>query len=104
VDSLGESWGLGRRAVSEEIACEVDKEVRRIIDECQSRARQVLAENKAALERISQTLPERESLDGDDLDLLIAGAPLSPDIGKRDAATRCPSQSSTSTRSAGQIK
>jgi len=65
---------------SDEIAYEIDKEVRRIIDECYSRARQVLTEHKEALVRIAKALLERESLQGDELDLLIAGQPLPPAI------------------------
>jgi len=86
--TLGAKHGpvfLGRdlvesRNYSEEIAYEIDKEVRRIIDECYGRARQVLTEHKAVLERISRALLERESLDSDELDLLIAGQPLPPDM------------------------
>ncbi|HEV2356795.1 MAG TPA: cell division protein FtsH, partial [bacterium] len=86
--TLGAKHGpvfLGRdlvesRNYSEEIAYEIDKEVRRIIDECYGRARQVLTEHKPVLERISRALLERESLESDDLDLLIAGQPLPPDM------------------------
>ncbi len=84
--TLGAKHGpvfLGRdlvesRNYSEEIAYEIDKEVRRIINECHSRASQVLTEHKALLERISRALLERESLQSDELDALIAGKPLPP--------------------------
>ncbi len=86
--TLGSKHGpvfLGRdlvesRNYSDEIAYEIDKEVRRIIDECYGRARQVLVEHKELLARIANALLERESLDGDDLDLLIAGQPLPLDV------------------------
>jgi cell division protease FtsH len=92
--TLGAKHGpvfLGRdlvesRNYSEEIAYEIDKEVRRIIDECYGRARQVLTEHKAVLERISRALLERESLESDELDLLIAGQPLPPDMPETPAA------------------
>jgi cell division protease FtsH len=82
--TLGTKHGpvfLGRdlvesRNYSDEIAYEIDKEVRRIIDECYSRARQVLTEHKVLLERIAKALLERESLESDELDALIAGQPL----------------------------
>ena len=64
---------------SDEIAYEIDKEVRRIIDECHSRARVVLTEHKETLDRIAKALLERESLQSDELDTLIAGQPLRPD-------------------------
>ncbi|HEX4835018.1 MAG TPA: ATP-dependent zinc metalloprotease FtsH [bacterium] len=86
--TLGTKHGpvfLGRdlvesRNYSEEIAYEIDKEVRRIIDECYVRARQVLSDNKEILERIARALLERESLESDQLDALIAGRPLPPDL------------------------
>jgi cell division protease FtsH len=65
---------------SDEIAYEIDKEVRRIIDECYSRARAVLTEHKESLDRIAKTLLERESLQSDELETLIAGQPLLPDL------------------------
>jgi cell division protease FtsH len=86
--ALGTKHGpvfLGRdlvesRNYSDEIAYEIDKEVRRIIDECHGRAQQVLTEHRDALGRIARALLERESLDGGELDLLIAGNPLPPDF------------------------
>ena len=59
--TLGTKHGpvfLGRdlvesRNYSDEIAYEIDKEVRRIIDECYGRARQVLVEHKELLARIA---------------------------------------------------
>jgi len=86
--TLGTKHGpvfLGRdlfesRNYSDEIAYEIDKEVRRIIDECYSRARAVLTEHKKTLDRIAKALLERESLQSDELDTLIAGQLLRPDL------------------------
>jgi cell division protease FtsH len=86
--TLGTKHGpvfLGRdlvesRNYSDEIAYEIDKEVRRIIDECYSRARAVLTDHQQVLERIAKALLERESLESDELDILIAGETLPPDI------------------------
>ncbi len=82
--SLGKRHGpvfLGRdlvesRNYSEEIAYEIDKEVRRIIDECYARARQILEANRDKLELIARALLEKESLDAEELDRLLAGQPL----------------------------
>ena len=65
---------------SDEIAYEIDKEVRRIIHECYSRARAVLTEHKETLDRIAKALLERESLQSDELDTLVAGQLLVPDL------------------------
>ncbi|MFN3285695.1 MAG: ATP-dependent zinc metalloprotease FtsH [bacterium] len=85
--SLGKRHGpvfLGRdlvesRNYSEEIAYEIDKEVRRIIDECYSRAKQILEANRDKLEVIARALLEKESLDAEELDRLLAGQPLDAD-------------------------
>src|SRR5579885_1596943 len=86
--ALGTKHGpvfLGRdlvenRNYSDRIAYEIDTEIRRIIDECYGRARQVLTEHRPALERIAKALLERESLESDELDALIAGQPLPPEV------------------------
>jgi cell division protease FtsH len=86
--TLGAKHGpvfLGRdlvesRNYSDEIAYEIDKEIRRVIDECHGRAQLELTEHKGALARITQALLERESLHGDELDVLIAGRPLPPGL------------------------
>lgn len=84
--SLGKRHGpvfLGRdlvesRNYSEEIAYEIDKEIRRIIDECYEAARAAILEHRDALERIAQALLEHESLEADELQRLFAGEPLAP--------------------------
>jgi len=81
---------------SDEIAYEIDKEVRRIIDECHSRARVVLTEHKGALDRIAKALLERESLQSDELDTLIAGQPLLPEIALTPSTPSLVSQDVTS--------
>jgi len=61
------------RNYSEEIAYEIDKEVRRIIDECYVRARAILSENREKLERIAKALFERESLEGEEIERVLSG-------------------------------
>ena len=41
-------------------------------------AKQLLKDNREALDRISEALLERETLDGAELDLLLEGKPLPP--------------------------
>ncbi len=65
-----------RREISERTAEAVDQEVKRILDEAYVRARAKLQENRALLERISEALLERETLDREEVDLLAAGRPL----------------------------
>ncbi|MER3455367.1 MAG: cell division protein FtsH [candidate division GAL15 bacterium] len=85
--SLGKRHGpvfLGRdlvesRNYSEEIAYEIDKEVRRIIDECYTRAKQILEAHRDKLEVVARALLEKESLDAEELERLLAGQPLEPE-------------------------
>jgi cell division protease FtsH len=65
-----------RREVSERTSENVDDEIKRILDEAYQRARRTLAENRMLLEKISEALLERETLDREDVDLLAAGRPL----------------------------
>jgi cell division protease FtsH len=82
--SLGKRHGpvfLGRdlvesRNYSEEIAYEIDKEIRRIIDECYEKARTGVFERKDVLERFAKALLEHESLEADELERLFKGESL----------------------------
>ncbi|HEY7546972.1 MAG TPA: ATP-dependent zinc metalloprotease FtsH, partial [Blastocatellia bacterium] len=64
---------------SEDTAIKIDQEVKRIVMEQYTRARQIIFENKDALVRLAEALLERESLDGVQIRRLIAGLPLDDD-------------------------
>jgi cell division protease FtsH len=64
--------GLRGEPVSPAIAAEADAEVRRIVEEAEARAEQVLSERRDALERVAPVLLEREELDADELRALLA--------------------------------
>jgi cell division protease FtsH len=64
------------RDYSEQTAIEIDKEVRSIVTAAAERARMILAENVDKLHRLAEALLEREILDGDEIDRVIAGLPL----------------------------
>ena len=59
---------------SEEIAREIDDEIRRVIEEAHTRARQVLEEHMDELHRLSGILVERETIDKDQFLRLLEGA------------------------------
>ncbi|HEU4698091.1 MAG TPA: ATP-dependent zinc metalloprotease FtsH, partial [Gemmatimonadales bacterium] len=67
-----------KRDISERTAQLVDDEVKRLIDEAYARAHQILGENRELLERITQALLDRETIDREDLDLLVKNQPLPP--------------------------
>jgi cell division protease FtsH len=58
---------------SEEVAREIDDEIRRIIEEAHEHATRVLKEHIDELHRISLILIERETIDKDQFERLLAG-------------------------------
>jgi cell division protease FtsH len=58
---------------SEEIAREIDDEIRRVIEEAHMTATEVLKEHSDELHRLSLILIERETIDKDQFDRLLAG-------------------------------
>jgi cell division protease FtsH len=67
-----------RREYSEKKAQEIDEEVARILSERYDEALDLLSENRDLLDRITDALLERETLDGAELELLIEGKDLPP--------------------------
>jgi cell division protease FtsH len=57
---------------SEDTAKRIDAEIRRLIDEAHDRARDVLTAHRTDLERVAQTLLEKETIDGEEFRGLIA--------------------------------
>jgi cell division protease FtsH len=55
------------RDYSEEIAFEIDKEVKRIIEECFERAKSILKENEEGVNRVVEVLLEKETIEGEEL-------------------------------------
>ncbi len=60
---------------SDEIAREIDDEIRRIVEEAHERAKKLLTDHTDELHAISQTLIERETIDKDQFERLLAGEP-----------------------------
>src|SRR5207302_9137965 len=69
---LGRDYGA-EADYSEEIAREIDDEIRRVIEEGHELALSVLREHMAELHRVSQILIERETIDRDQFERLLAG-------------------------------
>ncbi len=65
-----------RATYSEETARAIDEEVGRIVKEQYARARKLIEADRDALDRISAALVEFETLNGDEVDELIAGREL----------------------------
>jgi cell division protease FtsH len=59
------------RDYSENTAIRIDEEVRRIVDEAYNTAKAILQEHEDLLYKISETLIEKETLDGKEIDAII---------------------------------
>ena len=66
------------RDFSEETARQIDLEVRRLIDEAYQSAHTILEANQPAMHRIAAALLERETIDAEEVRLLIEGKELPP--------------------------
>jgi cell division protease FtsH len=94
---LGREFGQ-RREVSERTAQTVDDEVKRFLDEAHENARRILTECRTLLDLIAGVLLERETIDREDLDLLLKGKvlpPLSSSTPPAPPATALPSKADT---------
>jgi cell division protease FtsH len=66
---------------SEETAKHIDGEIRRIVMENYGRAKKIVEENREIVERIALALLERETLEADQIKVLVEGGRL-PETGK----------------------
>jgi cell division protease FtsH len=64
------------RDYSEDTAIKIDQEVKKIVGQQYERARSIIEENRDVMVRLSETLLERETLDGVQIRRIIAGLPL----------------------------
>ncbi|MFZ5987989.1 MAG: ATP-dependent zinc metalloprotease FtsH [Bacillota bacterium] len=62
------------RNYSEEVAAEIDREVKSIIDTCYEKTLNMLKENVNKLHKIAEALIEKEKLEGQEFEELFAGA------------------------------
>ena len=67
---LGRDYTKSRN-FSDEVAHEIDEEVRKIVNECYARATKLVKDNKALLKLIADSLVEHETLTKEDIDSLV---------------------------------
>ena len=65
-----------RQNVSSATAQLIDSEIRRLIEEAEGRARQILTDHAADLHKIAKALLEYETLSGDEVAALLRGEPI----------------------------
>ena len=59
---LGRDYTSSSRNYSDTVALEIDKEIRKIMNECYERAKSILSENKGLVEALAKTLYEKETI------------------------------------------
>ena len=69
---LGRDFSSGS-TLSQDTAMRIDAEIRRIVTGQYTRATKILSDHRAELEQISEALLEYETIDGDDIDVVLRG-------------------------------
>lgn len=88
------------RDYSEEIAAAIDKEERKIIDECYQKARSLLEEKRDAVEAVVAALKEKETLEANEFRQIV-GLPPEEDEDEDDAASELRSDAQDENASSG---
>jgi cell division protease FtsH len=70
---------------SEDIAREIDVEIRRIIEDAHEQARRILTEHRDKLDAIAKILIDRETLEADEFVALVEGRPEDEVFAEKDA-------------------
>ena len=68
------------RQFSEEVARDIDRAVKSIIDEAFGKARRVLSENRGTLDRGAELLLQKETLNEDDLRRITSAQGATPEV------------------------
>jgi cell division protease FtsH len=76
-----------QRDYGDKVADLIDEEVNAIITEAHEKARNILTENRAKLNQIAETLLVRETLEGEELDKLLASEVSVPAVKEEPAVT-----------------
>ena len=70
-DPFNRGYGQGAKPLAEETQRRIDAETRKIIDQCYSKAEQILEENRDILESMCQALMKYETIDSKQIDQLM---------------------------------
>lgn len=75
---LGRDWTT-RSEYSEAIACRIDAQVRMIVEECYTNAKQIMRDHRSLADRLVDLLIEKETINGDELRQIVAEYAEVPD-------------------------
>ena len=75
---LGGNWGA-RSEYSDEVAAQIDQEVRVIVNKCHEEALQLMRDNRTVIDRLVDILIEKETIDGDEFRQIVAEYTVVPE-------------------------
>ncbi|MGI8920331.1 MAG: ATP-dependent zinc metalloprotease FtsH, partial [Solirubrobacteraceae bacterium] len=75
---------------SDEIAREIDDEIRRIVESAHRQAQEIITEHRASVDRISQILLKRETIEREQFEALLSGKSEVDVFGSDDIAAEKP--------------
>jgi cell division protease FtsH len=88
---LGRSAAQPSKAMSDETALAIDKEVRSIIDECYEKARNLLEEHRSKMDMMAEALMQYETIDAEQIDAIMEGRKPNPPSDWSDGPSDSPS-------------
>ena len=88
---LGRSAAQPSKAMSDETALAIDKEVRSIIDECYEKARSILEEHRSKMDMMADALMQYETIDAEQIDAIMKGKKPNPPSDWTSGPTEPPS-------------
>ena len=88
---LGRSAAQPSKAMSDETALSIDKEVRSIIDECYEKARSILEEHRGKMDMMAEALMQYETIDSEQIDAIMEGKKPNPPSDWTSGPTEPPS-------------
>tara|TARA_B100000676_G_scaffold236031_1_gene235834 strand:- start:4932 stop:6854 length:1923 start_codon:yes stop_codon:yes gene_type:complete len=92
---LGHSFTQSKNRVAGSTVAVIDAEIRRLVDEGEAKAREILDERADELELVAQALLEHETLSADEICRIIAGETISRDEGDQSEKPTPPRQGSS---------
>ena len=93
---LGRSAAQPSKAMSDETALSIDKEVRSIIDECYEKARSILEEHRGKMDMMADALMQYETIDSEQIDAIMEGKKPNPPSDWTSGPTEPPSDPESS--------
>jgi cell division protease FtsH len=67
---LGRDWG-SRSDYSEEMAVQIDRQVRQLVTHCYETARRIIREHRSLIDKLVEILLEKETIEGDDFRTIV---------------------------------